>query len=84
MESCQVFERQEMWEQLSACYIMLEKKAAAEDLIRRRLSQDPEDPRLLTALGDLTQDPMLWERAWEASGGRYVRAQRRLAERAHK
>jgi len=83
-QAMEVFERQEMWEQLCACYVALEKKYAAEDLIRRRLQVTPSDPRLLTALGDLTQDHTLWEQAWEASRGRYVRAIRRLAERAHK
>lgn len=29
---------------------------------------------MLVALGELTQDPELWERAWELSGGRYARA----------
>ncbi|CAG9462955.1 unnamed protein product [Pedinophyceae sp. YPF-701] len=83
-QAMEVFERQEMWEQLCACYVMLEKKHAAEAIVRKRLETAPEDPRMLTVLGDLTQDPACWEKAWEASGGRYVRAQRRLAERAHR
>ncbi len=44
----------------------------------------PDDARLLCALGDLTVDDACYERAWAASGGRSVRAQRSLARSAQR
>lgn len=40
----------------------------------------PHSPRLWCILGDLDQDPVCWERAWEISKHRYARAQRTLGE----
>ncbi|KAL2002203.1 hypothetical protein VTN02DRAFT_426 [Thermoascus thermophilus] len=36
-------------------------------------------PRLFCILGDIDQDPAMYERAWEVSNNRYARAQRSLA-----
>ena len=35
-------------------------------------------PRLYCILGDLSQDPAMWRKAWDVSNGRYARAQRSL------
>jgi tetratricopeptide (TPR) repeat protein len=40
----------------------------------------PHAPRLWCILGDLNQDPVCWQRAWDISKGRYARAQRTLGE----
>ncbi|KAK3688929.1 hypothetical protein B0T22DRAFT_460493 [Podospora appendiculata] len=40
----------------------------------------PNAPRLFCILGDIENDPALFERAWEISKHRYSRAQRALAE----
>lgn len=40
----------------------------------------PHAPRLWCILGDLDQNPELWELAWEISKHRYARAQRTLGE----
>ncbi|CAN0280061.1 unnamed protein product, partial [Hapterophycus canaliculatus] len=45
----------------------------AEKIARERL-KEKETPAMLAALGDLTQDPECWQRAWDLSGGRYARA----------
>ena len=45
---------------------------------------EPDDARLLCALGDLTVDDACYERAWTASGGRSVRAKRCLARSAQR
>ncbi|CAN0433985.1 unnamed protein product, partial [Laminaria digitata] len=49
----------------------------AEKIARARL-EEKETPPMLAALGDLTQDPELWQRAWDLSGGRYARAKVRF------
>lgn len=45
----------------------------AEKIARERL-QEKETPAMLVALGELTQDPECWRRAWDLSGGRYALA----------
>lgn len=45
---------------------------------------EPDDARLLCALGDLTVDDACYECAWTASGGRSVRAKRCLARSAQR
>lgn len=39
----------------------------------------PDAPRLFCILGDIDNDPSMYERAWEVSNNRYARAQRSLA-----
>ncbi|KAI9805083.1 MAG: hypothetical protein M1825_000917 [Sarcosagium campestre] len=47
------------------------------------VERDPlptDAPRLFCVLGDLDNDPKMYERAWEVSGNRYARAQRSLGK----
>ncbi|KAI9793261.1 MAG: hypothetical protein M1816_000682 [Peltula sp. TS41687] len=46
----------------------------------QRSSLPPDAPRLFCILGDLEQDPSMYDRAWEVSGRRYARAQRSLGK----
>ncbi|CAM9709844.1 unnamed protein product, partial [Ectocarpus sp. 13 AM-2016] len=68
----------EMWEEAVECYRHMEQANKAEKIARERLSEK-ETPGMLAALGDLTQDPECWQRAWDLSGGRYARAKASLA-----
>ncbi|KAJ1917951.1 hypothetical protein IWQ60_007637 [Tieghemiomyces parasiticus] len=77
----EIFERLEMWDEVISCYQMLEQASVAEKIVRERLAVTPDDPKLLCLLGDLTNDPAHWERAWEVSGHRYARAMRSLGGR---
>ncbi|KAH7052044.1 hypothetical protein B0J12DRAFT_660366 [Macrophomina phaseolina] len=55
--------------------------AAAEDDKWEGAPRDPapaDAPRLYCILGDIDQDPEMYEKAWEVSGNRYARAQRSL------
>ncbi|MCH99151.1 tetratricopeptide repeat protein 27, partial [Trifolium medium] len=45
-EAIKEFEDLELWDNLIHCYSLLEKKATAVELIRKRLSERPNDPRL--------------------------------------
>ncbi|CAB1114425.1 unnamed protein product [Ectocarpus sp. CCAP 1310/34] len=68
----------EMWEEAVECYRHMEQAHKAEKIARERLLEK-ETPGMLAALGDLTQDPEYWQRAWDLSGGRYARAKASLA-----
>lgn len=50
----------------------------AEKIVTGLLEKTPDSPKLLCILGDLRQDPALWQRAWDVSGSRYARAMRTL------
>jgi hypothetical protein len=73
-----IFERLEMWEKVVVCYMLVERKDKAEQLVLKLLDREPRNPRLLCLLGDIRTEPSLYEDAWEASNGRYSRAMRSL------
>jgi len=77
-----LFENLELWDNLIVCYRLLDKKVAAEQLIKRRLDVTPDEPRLWCALGDLSLDDAHYMEAWERSGKRNARAARSLARNA--
>lgn len=56
---------------------------STEDLRTSEEEKDalpPDAPRYFCILGDIDQDPTMYERAWEVSKGRYARAQRSLGK----
>ncbi|CAJ1975358.1 unnamed protein product [Sphenostylis stenocarpa] len=75
-EAVKVFEELELW--------LLGKKATAVELIRKRLSETPNDPRLWCYLGDITSNDACYEKALEVSNNRSSRAKRSLAQSAYK
>ncbi|KGN63294.1 tetratricopeptide repeat protein 27 homolog isoform X2 [Cucumis sativus] len=82
-EAVKIFEELELWDNLIFCYRLLEKKAAAVDLIKSRLSQMPNDPKLWCSLGDVTNSDACYEKALEVSNNRSARAKRSLARSAY-
>ncbi|XP_059640826.1 uncharacterized protein LOC132282985 [Cornus florida] len=82
-EAVKVFEDLELWDNLIYCYCLLEKKAAAVELIKARLSKMPTEPRLWCSLGDVTNNDSCYEKALEVSDNRSVRAKRSLARSAY-
>ncbi|MCD7466263.1 hypothetical protein HAX54_002811 [Datura stramonium] len=82
-EAVKVYEDLELWDNLIYCYRLMEKKAAAVELIKVRLSERPCDPRLWCSLGDVTNDDKCYEKAQEVSGNKSARAQRSLARSAY-
>lgn len=82
-DALQIFEQLELWNSLIDCYCLLGKKAAALDLIKKRLEQQPDDPRLWCALGDVTLNEECYVKAWEVSRHRFGRAQRSLGRSAY-
>ncbi|KAA8522634.1 hypothetical protein F0562_013005 [Nyssa sinensis] len=82
-EAVKVFEDLELWDNLIYCYCLLEKKAAAVELIKMRLSKMPSDPRLWCSLGDITNNDSCYLKALEVSDNRSARAKRSLARSAY-
>ncbi|GAB2268360.1 hypothetical protein Dimus_003325 [Dionaea muscipula] len=82
-EALKIFEDLELWDNLICCYRLLDKKAAAVELIKTRLSEVPDDPRLWCSLGDATNNDAFYEKALEVSNSRSVRAKRSLARSAY-
>ncbi|KAJ2823153.1 hypothetical protein IWW50_003903, partial [Coemansia erecta] len=76
--SLDIFERLHMWDDVIACYTMLEQTDVAERIVQRELEKSPQRPKLWCVLGDLKRDPEHWRHAWEVSGQRYARAMRSL------
>ncbi|KAL3651891.1 hypothetical protein CASFOL_004893 [Castilleja foliolosa] len=82
-EAISIYEDLELWDNLIHCYQLMNKKAAAVELINKRLSQNPSDPRLWCSLGDVTNDDASYEKALEVSANRSARAFRSLARSAY-
>ncbi|XP_010558660.1 PREDICTED: tetratricopeptide repeat protein 27 homolog [Tarenaya hassleriana] len=82
-EAITIFESLELWDNLIYCNCLLGKKAAAVDLIKARLSERPNDPRLWCSLGDVTNNDACYEKALEVSNDKSVRAKRSLARSAY-
>uniref|UniRef100_A0A7S3UFE0 Tetratricopeptide repeat protein 27 homolog n=1 Tax=Picocystis salinarum TaxID=88271 RepID=A0A7S3UFE0_9CHLO len=81
-DAMKIFESLELWNSLITCYAFLGKKAQCEALIKERLEEEPDNPQLWCALGDITMDLSFYQAAWEKSGHRSVRSQRSLARSA--
>ncbi|KAI3448862.1 hypothetical protein Pfo_005527 [Paulownia fortunei] len=82
-EAIKIYEDLELWDNLIYCYQLMDKKAAAVELIKKRLSEKPSDSRLWCSLGDVTNDDASYEKALEVSGSRSARALRSLARSAY-
>ncbi|KAG1362247.1 putative tetratricopeptide repeat protein 27 [Cocos nucifera] len=82
-EALKIFEDLELWDNLIYCYRLLGKKAAAVELIKARLSDMPNDPRLWCSLGDVTNTDAYYEKASEVSKNKSARAKRSLARSAY-
>uniref|UniRef100_A0A6N2LES6 Uncharacterized protein n=1 Tax=Salix viminalis TaxID=40686 RepID=A0A6N2LES6_SALVM len=82
-EAITIFESLELWDNLIYCYCLLEKRAAAVQLIKKRLSEMPNDPRLWCSLGDVTNDDSCYDKAIEVSNNKSARAKRSLARSAY-
>ncbi|GFP84288.1 tetratricopeptide repeat protein 27 homolog [Phtheirospermum japonicum] len=82
-EAIQIYEGLELWDNLIHCFQLMNKKAAAVELINKRLTENPSDPRLWCSLGDVTNDDASYEKALEVSANRSARAFRSLARSAY-
>ncbi|EEF35796.1 conserved hypothetical protein [Ricinus communis] len=82
-EALTIFESLELWDNLIYCNRLLGKKAAAVELIKKRLSERPDDPSLWCSLGDVTNNDSCYGKALEVSNDKSARAKRSLARSAY-
>lgn len=72
-----VFIKYELWEDVVNCYNKIGRSDRAEKIVRKLLEEE-ETAHLYCLLGDATQDPEHYMKAWELSGHSSARAQRSL------
>lgn len=72
-----VFLKYELWEEVVSCYSKIGRPEKAEAVVRKLLEQE-ESAHLYCLLGDVTQNPEDFHKAWEISGQTSSRAQRSL------
>ncbi|KAL1414667.1 hypothetical protein MTO96_000790 [Rhipicephalus appendiculatus] len=72
-----VFLKYELWEDVINCYTKIGRRDRAEKVVRKLLEEE-ETAHLYCLLGDATQDPENYTKAWEISGHTSARAQRSL------
>ena len=73
----EIYERLHLECEVALCHAAVDNETEAENVLLRRLEQHPNDARATSILGDIRQDPQLWERAWEI--GRYPKAKNSLS-----
>ena len=64
--AAELFEEIELWDEVVECYRQAGKENTTEQVVRKRLLES-ETPRMWAALGDITKDPIHYERALEVS-----------------
>lgn len=74
----EIYERLEKWTDAALCYAATGDSDKGVELVEKALQYNPNDARSWSVLGDIKNDPSLWEKAW--SIGRYANAKRSLAK----
>lgn len=73
----EIYERLQMSCEMALCYAAVDNEEEAKRVIIERIQKHPEDARALSILGDITQDPALWEKAWQI--GKYHKSKASLS-----
>ena len=74
----EIYERLNMMTEAALCYAAVDDEVQAEKLLEERIHTHPEDSRAISILGDIRQDPALWNKAWDI--GRYAKAKASLSK----
>ncbi|XP_033610346.1 tetratricopeptide repeat protein 27 [Cryptotermes secundus] len=73
-----IFLRLQLWEEVIMCYNLLQLRHKAAEIIQQQLDKE-ETVKLWCLLGDATDNPLHYEKAWDLSGHKSARAQRHWA-----
>ncbi|KAK6464979.1 hypothetical protein DFJ63DRAFT_310080 [Scheffersomyces coipomensis] len=73
----EIYERLQMSCEAALCYAATDNEKEADAILVERIKSHPEDCRAISILGDIRQDPTLWEEAWKL--GRYAKAKASLS-----
>lgn len=74
----EIYERLQMPCEAALCYAAVGDEKEAERILEQKIITNPTDCRAFSILGDIKQDPELWEKAW--SLGKYVNAKNSLGK----
>ncbi|CAR26851.1 ZYRO0C02970p [Zygosaccharomyces rouxii] len=74
----EIYERLHLACEAALCYAAVGDERQAETIILNRINENPKDARAISILGDIRQDPNLWEQSWQI--GKYVNAKNSLAK----
>lgn len=72
-----IYLRLNMAVEAALCYAAVDDEAEAERLLIDRIQSHPNDVRAISILGDIKEDPLLWNKAWEI--GKYAKAKASLS-----
>lgn len=72
-----IYLRLNMAVEAALCYAAVDDEPEAERLLVERINTHPRDARALSILGDIREDPSLWNQAWEI--GKYAKAKASLS-----
>ncbi|CCD26164.2 tetratricopeptide repeat-containing protein EMW1 NDAI_0G03870 [Naumovozyma dairenensis CBS 421] len=73
----EIYDRLHMHCESALCYAAVGDEKKAESILTERVESNPSDSRAWSILGDIRQEPALWEKSW--SIGKYVNAKNSLA-----
>lgn len=73
----EIYERLHMFNEAALCYAAVGDEKEAERILLQRVEDNDQDARAWSILGDIKQDPTLWEKSWNM--GKYVNAKNSLA-----
>ncbi|EJS42104.1 YNL313C [Saccharomyces arboricola H-6] len=74
----EIYERLGMACETALCYAAVGDEKKAEEVLLQRIKENNLDARAYSIMGDIKQDPSLWEKSWEI--GKYVNAKNSLAK----
>lgn len=73
----EIYERLGMPCETALCYAAVDNEKEAEKILLQRINLRPDDARAISILGDIRQDPDLWQKAWDIS--KYSKAKASLS-----
>lgn len=73
----EIYLRLNMVVEAALCYAAVDDEPEAERILIERIKTHPNDARAISILGDIKEDPLMWQKAWEI--GRYAKAKSSLS-----